>query len=142
MFKEILLRILSKVKIFRLARLFQINLNILFFFLTINISKFFNSKVDNKLVVLGGSSGNAFIGNTRYLYNYLKNNTDYKVVYFVKSPILKQNLEKVGIKTIYAYSLQAIKTLRMAHFIFVTHGLSDIIPIRFSPWFKFALKVK
>jgi len=133
MFKEIILRILSKVKIFRLARLFQINVDILFYFITINISKLFSSKVDNKLIVLGGSSGNAFIGNTKYLYSYLKNNTDYKVFYFVKSQKLKQKLEILGVRTIYAYSIKAIKTLRISRFIFVTHGLSDIIPIRFSP---------
>ena len=133
MFKEILLRILSKVKIFRLAKLFQINIDILFYFITINISKLFSSKVDNKLIVLGGSSGNAFIGNTKYLYSYLKNNTDYKVFYFVKSQKLKQKLENLGVRTIYAYSIKAIKTLRISRFIFVTHGLSDIIPVRFSP---------
>ena len=92
----------------------------------------FSNKVDNKLIVLGGSSGNAFIGNTKYLYHYLRNNTDYKIVYFVKSQILRQKLNNLGVRTINAYSLEAVKTLRRARFIFVTHGLSDIIPIRFS----------
>lgn len=133
MFKEIILRVLSKVKIFRLARLFKINVDILFYFITINISKLFSSKVDNKLIVLGGSSGKAFIGNTKYLYKYLTNNTDYRVVYFIKSQILNQKLNNRGVRTINAYSLKAIKTLRRARFIFVTHGLSDIIPVRFSP---------
>jgi CDP-glycerol glycerophosphotransferase len=39
----------------------------------------------------------------------------------------------MGIRTVKSYSLEAIKILRKARFIFVTHGLNDVVPIRFSP---------
>jgi len=132
MVKKIIKKIIPHIKIFRLAKVLRINSTILFSFLSINISKLFRGKVDNKSIVLGGSTGKAFIGNTKYLYYYLKKNTDYKLVYFVRSRDLQQKLQKLGIKTIHAYSLKAIKTLRKCRFIFVTHGLTDIIPIRFS----------
>jgi len=133
MLKKIFHYVLSKIKIFRFAKLFHIDANLLFFFISINISKLFGSNVDEKLIVLGGSSGNAFIGNTKYLYYYLKKNTAYKLVYIVKSQILKKKLTNKGIHAVNAYSLEAIKILKKARFVFVTHGLSDIIPIRFSP---------
>jgi hypothetical protein len=66
MFKEIIYYILSKVKVFRFAKFFHINVNIFFFFLSINFSKLFRCKVDDKLIALGVSSGNAFIVNTKY----------------------------------------------------------------------------
>lgn len=133
MFKEIVRRISSKIKILHLAKLFRIDANLLLFFITINISKLFRPRIDRKLIALGGSSGKAFIGNTKYLYHYLKKHTDYKLVYFVKSKDLKKELDTKGIRTVNAYSLKAIKILRKSRFVFVTHGINDVIPIRFSP---------
>lgn len=132
MVKKIIKKIIPHIKIFRLSKVLKINSTILFSFLTINISKLIREKVDDKLIVLGGSTGKAFIGNTKYLYYYLKKHTDNKLVYFVRSKDLQKKLHNLGIKTIHAYSLKAIKILRKSRFIFVTHGLTDIIPIRFS----------
>ncbi len=97
------------------------------------ISIFFGRRVDNKLIVLGAANGKAFIGNTKYIYEYLKKNTDYKLIWFSKSNSLSKELKERRISFIEGTNLKSIKILRKAKYIFVTHGLTDILPIRFSP---------
>ncbi|MHA1436477.1 MAG: CDP-glycerol glycerophosphotransferase family protein [Promethearchaeota archaeon] len=133
MFQNIINKLLSKIKIIRLAKILKIDPEFFFSFILIHFSKLIRGKVDDKLIVLGGAKGKAFVGNTKYLYYYLKENTDYNLIYITKDLLLKKELEQMGVNTIYAYSLGAIKVLRKARFIFVTHGVADIIPIKFSP---------
>ncbi|MFW6311196.1 MAG: CDP-glycerol glycerophosphotransferase family protein [Nanoarchaeota archaeon] len=111
----------------------KIDKNHLIFVGMVNISRFFSDKSAEKIIVLGGSGGKAFAGNTKYLYYFLQKNSNYKIYYFVKSKRLKRELISKNIGAIYAYSLKAIKLLRKAQYIIVTHGLKDIIPIKFSP---------
>ena len=125
--------ILKKIKPMKLARFLRVNPQFFFDVACYHISKFFKAKVDDKLIVLGGAHGTAFMGNTKYLYKFLKKNTDYKLVWVYKSQELRKELEKQGIKSVYRYSLEAIKTLRRARAVFVTHGYSDILPVKFSP---------
>ncbi len=132
MLQRILNKMLMHVKIFKLAKVLKINPRFFFDLIIFHLSKLFRGNVDDKLIVLGGASGKAFMGNTKYLYYYLRDNTDYKILYYVKSYELKQKLERNGINTIYAYSLEAIKILRKARAVFVTHGYIDVLPIKFS----------
>ena len=125
--------ILKKIKPMKLARFLRVNPQFFFDVACYHISKFFKAKVDDKLIVLGGAHGTAFMGNTKYLYKFLKKNTDYKLVWVYKSQELRKELEKQGIKSVYRYSLEAIKTLRRARAVFVTHGYSDILPVKLSP---------
>ena len=117
----------------RIFNYLKIDKDTLLFLGIISVSKFIPGKIEEKLILLGGSGGDAFIGNTKYLYKFLERNSDYRVYYVVKSKKLKKELEKQNIDTLYAYSLETVKKLRKAHYIFVTHGLGDIIPIKFSP---------
>ena len=125
--------ILKKIKPMKLARFLRVNPQFFFDVACYHISKFFKAKIDDKLIVLGGAHGTAFMGNTKYLYKFLKKNTDYKLVWVYKSQELRKELEKQGIKSVYRYSLEAIKTLRRARAVFVTHGYSDILPVKLSP---------
>ena len=125
--------ILKKIKPMKLARFLRVNPQFFFDVACYHISKLFKAKVDDKLIVLGGAHGTAFMGNTKYLYKFLKKNTDYKLVWVYKSQELRKELEKQGIKSVYRYSLEAIKTLRRARAVFVTHGYSDILPVKLSP---------
>ncbi|MFX0073747.1 MAG: CDP-glycerol glycerophosphotransferase family protein, partial [Candidatus Hermodarchaeota archaeon] len=133
MFQTILKKISSKIKIFKLANILRINPFFFFDLIIFHGSKLFRSNVDDKLIILGGSSGQAFIGNTKYLYFYLRDNTDYKIYYLVKSKELQKKLEDQGIKTLFGYSIKAIRILRKARAVFVTHGFIDVLPIKFSP---------
>lgn len=97
------------------------------------MSKLFQTKVDHKLIILGGYGGNLYHDNTRYLFEYLHYHTDYKVVWLSKSGKIVANLRAKGYNAIHALNISAIKLLRKARFIIITHGIYDILPIDFSP---------
>jgi len=125
--------IISKIKPMRIGNVLRIDPQFFFDVAIYHFSRIFRGDVDDKLIILGGANGYAFIGNTKYLYKYLKENTDYKLYYMVKSKELQKDLENKGIDTLFAYSLDAIKKLKKARAIFVTHGYFDILPVRLSP---------
>lgn len=133
MLTDILKRLTQKIKPMRIVNVFRIHPQFFFDVFIYHLSKLFSGHVDDKLIVLGGANGKAFMGNTKYLYKYLNENTDYNIVYVVKSKELQKELENRGINTIYAYSVEAIKTLRKARAIIVTHGYFDILPIKVAP---------
>ena len=133
MLMDILSKFTSKIKPMRLANLLRINQQFFFDVLIYHFSRLFKGNVDDKLIVLGGANGKAFVGNTKYLYKYLKRHTDHKLFWFSKSHELSRELDKKGVNNIYAYSLEAIKILRRARAIFVTHGYFDILPVKLSP---------
>lgn len=110
------------------------NLYNLFFHLALyHFSKLFRGKVDNNLIVLGGNYGKIFAGNTKYLYLYLKKNTNYKLVWITKSDKLLKELKEIGMNVLPRYSLETIRTLRRARAVFVTHGYVDTLAIKYSP---------
>jgi len=98
-----------------------------------NFSKLFRGKVDDNLIVLGGNYGKSFGGNTKYLYFYLKENTNYKLFWVTNSKPLLKKLQEQGINAIPRYSLKTIRILRRARAVFVTHGHVDVLAIKYSP---------
>ncbi len=133
MIVDIFEKIAPKFKIIKLAKLLRFNPQLFFDFLIYHMSKLFSNRVDDNLIVLGGYNGRAFIGNPKYLYFYLKENTDYKLFFFVKSLDLKRELNKKGINAIYAFSLKSLKILRKSRAIFISHGFGDILPFKKAP---------
>ena len=92
----------------------------------------FRSKIDDQLIVMGAYSGNSYLDNTKYLFEFLNNNSNNRVVWMTKSKGLLKELREKGFEAVYAMSLGAIKLLRKAKFIFLTHGVYDVLPIDFS----------
>jgi CDP-glycerol glycerophosphotransferase len=82
---------------------------------------------------MGAYSGNSYMDNTKYLFEFLNKRSNYNVVWFTKSRGLLVELRNKGYNVVYALSLNAIKLLRKARFIFLTHGVYDVLPIDFSP---------
>jgi len=123
----------SKIKIIKLAKILRINPKFFFDIVIYHFSKLFRGNVDDKIIVLGSANGKAFIGNPKYLYLYLKKNTNYRLYVFAKSSELRKNLKEQGVRTVNNYSLKAIKLLRKARAVFVSHGYEDVLPIKFSP---------
>ena len=126
-------RILYKIKIIKIAEILKINPHFFFDFLIFHFSKLFRANVNDNLVILGASNGKAFIGNPKYLYYYLKENSNNDLVWLTKSDRLIKKLSSKGIKCVNNFSLEAIKLLRKARAVFVSHGWGDILPIKFSP---------
>ncbi|MHA1147601.1 MAG: CDP-glycerol glycerophosphotransferase family protein [Promethearchaeota archaeon] len=125
--------ILSKIKIKRFAKILRIKPQFFFDLVIHHLSRLFPSKIDKDLIVFGSSNGKAFVGNTKYLYNFLRNHSRYKLKVFVGSKSLQTSLKRDNIDAVYKFSIESINILRKAHFIFTTHGITDILPIRFSP---------
>lgn len=100
MITKLLEKLLPKIKIYKIAQLLGIHPQFFFDVVIYHFSKFFKGNVDDNLIILGGNYGEYFGGNTKYLYKYLKENTDYKLFWISKSHKLNQELEKQGIRSI------------------------------------------
>ena len=130
---KLLNKILYRIKIIKIAKILRINPRFFFEFLIFHFSKLFRADVNENLIILGAANGKAFIGNPKYLYYFLKNNTNYELIWLAKSNGLIKKLKKEGIKCVNRYSLDAIRLLRKARAVFVSHGWGDILPIKFPP---------
>ena len=97
------------------------------------ISKFVSNKINENLIVMGAYGGETYLDNTKYLFKYLNQHSDYKLVWITKSYDVIRELNKKGYKAVFKYDLKAIKLLRSANYIFMSHGLVDVLPIKFSP---------
>ena len=126
-------KILFKIKIIKFAKILRINPHFFFDLVIFHFSKLFRANVDDNLIVLGVANGKAFIGNPKYLYCFLKENTNYELLWFSKSKEQIKELKKKGINCVYTYSLESIRILRKARAVFVSHGWGDILPIKFPP---------
>ncbi|MFX0186739.1 MAG: CDP-glycerol glycerophosphotransferase family protein [Candidatus Hodarchaeota archaeon] len=103
-------------------------------FFSLIISKFYSNKVDENLIVFGSTNGNAFSGNSKELFLYLTENSNYHCVWFTSSDIILNDLRKKGY---HAESnrkiVKPVKFLKRAKYIFITHGFGDVLLVDFSP---------
>jgi CDP-glycerol glycerophosphotransferase len=97
------------------------------------ISRLFRDKIDDKLIIMGGYGGNTYLDNTKYLFDYFNQHTDYRLFWVAKSRKLVKELRLKGYNAIHALNFLTIKLLRRARYIFITHGVYDLLPIEFSP---------
>jgi len=97
------------------------------------ISKLYRGNIDEKLIIMGAYGGNFYLGNPRALFEFLNKHSNYKVVWITKSNNLVKELRRKGYNVIYSLNINAIRLLRKAKFVFITHGIYDVLPIEFSP---------
>ena len=97
------------------------------------ISRLFRDKIDDNLIIMGGYGGNTYLDNTKYLFDYFNQHTDYRLFWVAKSSKLVKELRLKGYNAIHALNILTIKLLRRARYIFITHGVYDLLPIEFSP---------
>lgn len=96
------------------------------------ISRFKSSRIDENLLIFGAHQGEAFIGNTKYLFLYLNEFSDYECIWVSRSKEVVRELRERGFNSLYAFSFNAFAKLRKARYIFITHGMGDVLPIKFS----------
>jgi len=86
-------------------------------------------KKNKKRWAFGSWSGKEFRGNTKHLYNYVKNyHKDIEIFWIAKSKNQHEKLLKNGINSVYAYSFNGFKKISTSSVIFCTHRAVDIIP--------------
>ncbi|MFX1375550.1 MAG: CDP-glycerol glycerophosphotransferase family protein [Promethearchaeota archaeon] len=137
--QNIIHRILRRFTYLKSSVIYQFSQEIIYSWILKAFSHFFPSKIDNKLIILSSIGGNAFVDNTKYIFKYLVKHTRYKVVWITKSDEDYNKLSKEGYNVEHKFTLQTIKLLRRAKFIFTTHGMLDILPIKLSPKTIFVL---
>ena len=85
-------------------------------------------KKNKKRWGFGSLAGQEFRGNSKYLYNYLKeSHKDLELFWIAKSKKQNKILREKGINSFYAYSLKGILKICTSSVIFLTHGLVDTI---------------
>jgi len=124
---------IQKISFIKRTKFYKFCKEIIFPFIVTNISKLFKDDIDEKLIVMGAFGGGAFVDNSKYLFEFLNERSDYKLVWIAKLDHVAEVIRKKGYKVVSTYSFKAIKLLRSAKFIFMTHGHTDLLPIRFSP---------
>jgi len=95
-------------------------------------SRFKSSKIEENLLIFGAHQGEAFIGNTKYLFLYFNEFSDYECIWVSRSKEVVRELRERGFNSLYAFSFKAFSKLRKARCIFITHGIGDVLPIKFS----------
>ncbi|MEE9378570.1 MAG: CDP-glycerol glycerophosphotransferase family protein [Candidatus Lokiarchaeia archaeon] len=133
MISDFIFNLIQRVSFIKKYRLYNFCKKIIFPFLIKNISKLFKDDIDEKLIIMGAYGGGAFIDNPRYLFEFLNKNSNYKLVWIAKLNEVSIELKEKGYYVASFYSLPTIKLLRKAKYIFLSHGVSDILPIEFSP---------
>jgi len=98
------------------------------------ISRLYSNKVDDNLLVFGSTNGNAFSGNSKYLFLYLMQHSNYRCVWITSSKKVLENLRKKNYNVVLNRKIfKTIKILKAAKYIFITHGFSDILMVDLSP---------
>ena len=123
---------LERFKFLRNSKIYLFTRDILIPFGFKLISRFFRDKIDDKLIIMGGYGGNTYLDNTKYLFDYFNQHTDYRLFWVAKSSKLVKELRVKGYNAIHALNFFTIKLLRRARYIFITHGVYDLLPIEFS----------
>ena len=95
-------------------------------------SRFKSSKIEENLLIFGAHQGEAFIGNTKYLFQYFNEFSDYECIWVSRSKEVVRELRERGFNSLYAFSFNAFSKLRKARCVFITHGIGDVLPIKFS----------
>ena len=85
-------------------------------------------KKNKKKWGFGAWEGKEFRGNTRHLYNYVReNHKEIEIFWVSKSKRQHEKLLKKGINSVYAYSFNGFIKISTSSVIFLSHGSSDII---------------
>jgi len=133
MFSNFIFSLVQKFSSIKRSRIYNFIKSIIFPFIIKNISKLFDNTIDKKLIVMGAYGGGAFVDNTKYIFKFLNERSNYKLVWIAKLNQVRETLREKGYNVVSMYSLEAIKILRKAKYIFITHNYEDILPIEFSP---------
>jgi len=126
-------KIQNKFAFLKSTKFYQFFQEIIYASLMKAFSSFFSKKVDKNLIILSAYGGRAFTDNTKYIYKYIVEKTNFKAIWLTKSHELLNELKAKGYDAHYKFNIGAIKLLRRAKYIFTTHGVFDVLPINFSP---------
>ncbi|WP_028784008.1 CDP-glycerol glycerophosphotransferase family protein [Thalassobacillus devorans] len=103
---------------------------LLLYCISIVLRNFF--KVEEGLLLFGARGGRGFEDNTKYLYFYARRHGNYNVVWISKDKTIVKELKDKGLPAEYYFSKNAFVYSMKAHAIFITHSLSDVMPVIYN----------
>lgn len=96
-------------------------------------SDIFNSPINKNIVCFGSMMGKEFIDNPKYLFLYLRSQSNYDCYWFTSSRDVYNKLKNQGYPVLYNYSFKAIKILKRAGYIITAWIVNlDFLKISFS----------
>ena len=104
-----------------------------------NFSRLYKANIDEKIIIFGMYSGRMYADNTKYLFEFLNKHSNNKVYWIAKNKELISEIKRLHYNVVPYYSLQAIKLLRKAKYVFLTHSHLDFPPVKFSSETKIIL---
>ncbi|MFX0138049.1 MAG: CDP-glycerol glycerophosphotransferase family protein, partial [Candidatus Hodarchaeota archaeon] len=132
MLNNLIFNLFERFSFIRKYKIYEFIKDIGFPFIINLISKLFREDIDDNLIVLGAYAGRSYFDNAKYLFEFFKKKSKYKVIWITKNNDIISDLKKKRYNVLPFYSIKTIKLLRKAKFIFLSHGYLDIIPIKFS----------
>ncbi|MFX1575399.1 MAG: CDP-glycerol glycerophosphotransferase family protein [Promethearchaeota archaeon] len=115
----------------------KINYNYFFLKLVELFSAIYNrtlrKNINQKLLIFGGDH---FSDNSKYLFLYLNSFSSYRIIWLSKFKDVVYTLRKGGFEAYKRFSLKAFFLLLKAKYIFITHTLTDILPVNLNPYTK------
>lgn len=100
---------------------------IILYILSFFLRPFFS--VNSNLMLFSARGGRGYEGNTKYLYLYASKFSDSTCVWITKDMEIYTSLLKEGHKCAYYFSWEALKLCLQAQYVFITHSLSDVMPV-------------
>lgn len=133
MISNFIFNLIQKISFIKKYRFYNFFKQIIYPFLIKNISKLWKDEIDEKLIIMGAHYGGAYLDNPKYLFEYLNKNSTYKLIWIAKLRDVAVEIRRKGYSVAPIFSFKTIKLLRKAKYIFISHGIEDILPIKFSP---------
>jgi len=89
-------------------------------------------KIDKQLLLFGTQGGRSYDGNAKYLFVYCNQHTSYCCVWVTKNRKIEKALLVTGFDAVYYFSWRAFVLSLRAYFVFITHSLSDVMPVFYN----------
>jgi len=102
----------------KLNTLIKYTTNLLLYWISFIVPK------NKKIWIFGSWGGHRYADNSRYLFEYIKKNTDIRGIWITKDKIILKKLQNEGFEVYLAYSMKAIYYSMRAKVLFVTQAIS------------------
>jgi CDP-glycerol glycerophosphotransferase len=106
----------------------------LFFLLLYLLSFIFRPffKVNKELLIFSARGGVGFEDNPKYLFLYTLKNTNYRCIWITKDKKILSEMKQNGYEVYYYLSKDALFLTLQANSIFISHSITDVMPISFN----------
>jgi len=90
------------------------------------------TKIDSQLLLFSTHGGRTYEGNAKYLFIYCSKYTNYHCVWISKDKLINEEILNSGLESAYYFSWTALLLSLKAFCVFITHSLSDVMPIFYN----------